>query len=125
MPGELPPATPTAPAQLVGRAWHIARGARYAGVWNVTSAEPTDGYPGWVTIIADRGQWMVELTDCFATEDEARAAVRARRRPRRPRRPQPLYGDFAQLAALHGIATDGTGRRLRKAATDGASRRAG
>lgn len=38
------------------------------------------------------------------------------RAPRRPRRkPQPLYGDFAQLAQLHGVATDGTGRRTRVA----------
>jgi hypothetical protein len=33
-------------------------------------------------------------------------------RNRRPRAPQPLYGDFAQLAAMHGVATDGTGRKV-------------
>ncbi len=39
------------------------------------------------------------------------------KRPRQPRRPrrtaQPLYGDYAQLAAFNGIRTDGTGRRAR------------
>lgn len=38
------------------------------------------------------------------------------RAPRRPRQPRPLYGDFAQLAAFHGITTDGTGRVNRRSA---------
>lgn len=40
-----------------------------------------------------------------------KAIASAPRRPRRPRTPQPLYGDFAYLAAFNGIATDGTGRK--------------
>lgn len=61
-------------------------------------------------------------TECIHAESDmhnaAVAAYRAERAarpkaPRRPRQPQPLYGDFAQLAAFHGVATDGTGRRRR------------
>lgn len=41
---------------------------------------------------------------------QARAEYR-RANPRPARQPQPLYGDFAQLAAFRGLRTDGTGRR--------------
>lgn len=37
----------------------------------------------------------------------------APRRPRTPRAPRPLYGDYAMLARLNGISTDGSGRRVR------------
>jgi hypothetical protein len=35
------------------------------------------------------------------------------RQPRRPRQARALYGDYAQLAMLNGIRTDGTGRKAR------------
>lgn len=42
---------------------------------------------------------------------EYRANANRNRRPRRQR--QPLYGDFATIAMLNGIATDGSGKRIR------------
>lgn len=100
---------------VTGTTVHVLRGTKYAGEWNVTTAQQIDGYPGWVTITdAARGmQWNVELADCYETEAEAREVGRSRRRPRQARQARPLYGDFAQLAALNGIRTDGTGRRAR------------
>lgn len=57
--------------------------------------------------------------ECLVKHNEAAEAYRlevsARRsagqRNRQPRKAQPLYGDYAQLAKFHGIATDGTGRK--------------
>lgn len=107
--------TPTTPESLVGRTVHVLNRTKYAGAWNVSTAEAIDGYPGWATIVdADRGmRWNVLIADCFDTEAEARDAARARRQPRRTRQPVALYGDFAQLAAMNGISTDGTGRSSR------------
>jgi hypothetical protein len=46
-------------------------------------------------------------SDCF----HVGRLERAPRAPRRPRQARPaLYGDYAQLAAFSGIATDGSGR---------------
>lgn len=101
-----------APAALVGMTVHIARGARYDGAWTLTEVGPADA-AGWMAIRDGRCAWFVKAEHIFGTEELARAAAGRRRAPRRPRQPQPLYGDYAQLAAFHGIATDGTGRVLR------------
>lgn len=46
---------------------------------------------------------------CRTTRDDAGLPQRPRA-PRRPRHRQPLYGDYAWVAAWNGIATDGSGR---------------
>ena len=47
-------------------------------------------------------------------EPACRKALKsAPRRPRTPKSPRPLYGDYAMLARINGIATDGTGRVIR------------
>lgn len=48
-----------------------------------------------------------------AYQAEVTARRSAAQRNRKPRTLQPLYGDYAQLAAWHGVATDGTGRTNR------------
>lgn len=59
------------------------------------------------------GDRYVRLDACQACYLAGRFA-KAPRAPRRPRRPRPaLYGDFATIAAINGIRTDGTGRRIR------------
>jgi hypothetical protein len=93
--------------------YHALRGTKYSGGgWTPTGATQTtsDGAE-WLEIKADGATWFARACDLFATETQARAEARSRRAPRQVRTPQPLYGDFAQLAALNGIRTDGTGRR--------------
>lgn len=108
---------------LLGRPVHILRGTTYAGEWTLTVAEPAEGPPaGWLRISDGRRQWFAQPEDIFDTEEAAREAAHARRRPRRPRQPQPLYGDFAQLAAFHGVSTDGSGKRVSR--RDGRTRQA-
>lgn len=103
-----------APESLVGRTVHLLNGTRYAGEWTIDRVWEQGEHPGgYFRIAGTGGQWSTRMDDVFATEADARAEARNRRQPRRARQAQPLYGDFAQLAALHGIATDGTGRRNR------------
>lgn len=102
--------TPDMIETLIGRTWHVLNNTKYAGTWAIDSAEPIEGTE-WVTVRDGRRQWNVRLADCFATEADARAEARSRRQPRRARTARPLYGDFAFVAAINGICTDGTGRR--------------
>jgi len=103
---------------------HALSGTRYVGAFeNARVVDASDveahglelrGDPaGFVVVIGDRSRYVTRTEDLFPTEEAARAAARARRAPRRPRRQVALYGDFAQLAALNGIRTDGSGRRAR------------
>ena len=103
-----------------GTTVHLLRGTQYAGAWTLTEVGAPDAN-GWQAITSSplpdrpysgRG-WITRAEDAFATEAEARAAGKARRKPRTVRTPQPLYGDFAMLAAFSGIKTDGTGRNAR------------
>jgi hypothetical protein len=109
----MPATAPSAPADLIGRTVHLLNGTRYAGAWTVTwvITEADAPVDAWFRIFADRRMWSSRMADVFASEAEARAEARSRRAPRRSRQPEPLYGDYAQLAAFHGIRTDGTGRR--------------
>ena len=99
--------------EIAGTTVHIARGAKYAGAFEV--AEATEAGDGWIAIrfrpagmdIEARCEWFTRPEDTFATEAEARECARSRRQPRR-RRPA-LYGDFGWLAAFSGIRTDGSG----------------
>ncbi len=105
---------------------HIANGTRYGGRYEQATpltaevaeersirlgkCDPAD----YVLVVAANGAYnTAHVDDVFASEEEARAACRARRKPRQPKTVQPLYGDFAQLAAFVGVRTDGTGRRAR------------
>lgn len=101
----------SAPTVLVaGATVHLLRGSKYAGCWTLATVGEPDAH-GWRAITGtDRCEWFTRGEDAFATEADARAAAKARRKPRSPKTAQPLYGDFAQLARLNGIATDGTGR---------------
>lgn len=70
---------------------------------------------------APKGGLGCGMGECHTKHNEAAEAHRlevSRRRSeaqknRQPRRPQPLYGDFATIAMLNGISTDGTGRKVR------------
>ena len=95
-----------------GTTVHLLRGTQYAGAWTLTEVGAPDAN-GWQAIADGGRRWFTQAADAFATEEEARAAGRARRQPRRVRTAQPLYGDFAMLAAFNGIKTDGTGRNAR------------
>jgi len=92
-----------------GATVHILRGSKYAGPWTISEAGDPDG-DGWREISDGHRRWFARDVDAFTTEAEARAEARNRRQPRRTRQPQPLYGDFAVIAMLNGIRTDGTGR---------------
>lgn len=69
---------------------------------------------------ADRDTALTEDPGLFVRVDvcespACRGLVRAfPRRPRRAKTVRPLYGDFAAVAQLNGISTDGTGRRVRR-----------
>lgn len=89
--------------------YHVLRNTKYAGGGWTIAGPATDG---WVPIKRDGAAWFARPCDLFATEAEARTEGTARRKPRQGRTHRSLYGDYAQLAALHGIATDGTGRRV-------------
>ena len=57
-----------------------------------------------------------DCLDRYNAAAEAQQAETSRRRSeaqrnRKPRTARPLYGDYAQLAAFFGLATDGTGRK--------------
>ena len=94
-----------------GQTVHLLNGTKYAGRWELAEVGAPDAN-GWCAIKStDGAEWFTKPADAFPTEEEARAAAKARRKPRTPKAPQALYGDFAQLARMHGIATDGTGRR--------------
>jgi len=95
-----------------GQTVHLLRGTQYAGAWNLTEVGAADAN-GWQAIAGGGRRWFTQAADAFATEAEARAAGKARRKPRTVRTAQPLYGDFAMLAAFSGIKTDGTGRNAR------------
>ena len=105
-------------AGLVGRTIHVLRGTKYQGSYAVTRVVRVTG--DWVQFEFQgahgmTGVYSTRPEDAFHAEDDARAEGRARRKPRQPRRPRrgpALYGDYAQLAAFHRIATDGTGRYL-------------
>lgn len=97
--------------EMVGQTWHVLRGTKYHGTFHVDAATPSEG--DWYEVRDGKVSWHLRLQDCYRTEEQARSAARALRKPRQPRTPQPLYGDYAQLAALHGLRTDGTGRRAR------------
>jgi hypothetical protein len=99
-------------ADLPGTTVHVLRNTRYEGAFTITEIVGTEGE--WVSFKAGKVQYAARLIDFFATEAEAKAEAKARRAPRTARQPQPLYGDYAQFAALQGIATDGTGRRVRR-----------
>ena len=90
-----------------GTTVHLLRGTQYAGAWTLTEVGAPDAN-GWQAIADGGRRWFTQAADAFATEEEARAAGRARRQPRRVRTAQPLYGDFAMLAAFNGA-----GRRAR------------
>lgn len=100
---------------------HVLRGTRYLGCWQDPTIRPAGEVPevrgdaaGWLAVTDARGTMaLARPEDLFDTEAEARAEAKARRQPRRPRQARPLYGDYAQLAAFVGIATDGSGRRNR------------
>lgn len=103
---------PRSAEDLVGKTWHLLRGSKYAGTFAVVAAEPVDG--GWIHIThgaSGRGEWHTRTEDAFLTEEAARAEAKARRKPRTRRQPTALYGDFAFVAAINGIRTDGTGHR--------------
>lgn len=100
--------TNTTPESLTGRTVHLLRGSKYAGEWTITATE--DAGNGWLWIMDGKLRTSARPEDIFTSEAEARAAGRGRRKPRQPRQMQRLYGDFAQLAAFHGIRTDGSGK---------------
>jgi hypothetical protein len=92
---------------------HVLHGSRYVGAFaNATVTAHEDGVHSLVRS-ADGSQVYAAAGDMFATEAEAREVAKARRKPRTQRQPQALYGDFAQLAAFHGLRTDGSGRKAR------------
>lgn len=100
---------------MINRTVHIARGAKYAGAFEIVHAEEVAN--GWVSIRHGqdgRCEWFTRPEDTFATETEARECAKSRRQPRRQR--VGLYGDFRMLAMFSGIATDGSGRSNHKAA---------
>lgn len=104
-----------------GTTVYLIRGTKYVGVWHDAKIVPAADVPevngpadGWFAVIDARGTMALATPDdMFETEADARAAAKSRRKPRQPRQARALYGDFAQLAAFNGIATDGTGRRAR------------
>lgn len=98
---------------MTGKTVHIARGAKYAGAFEI--AEATEEGGGWVAIrMTNRVEWHTREEDTFATESEARECAKSRRQPRRQR--VGLYGDFGWLAVFSGIRTDGTGTSNHKKA---------
>ena len=53
-------------------------------------------------------------------EELMRDRRRAAARDRVPRRQAPLYGDYAWVAVMNGVRTDGTGKAARRVAEQGA-----
>lgn len=53
-------------------------------------------------------------SDCLRRHNELASERRSRKNaaPPRKRQPRPLYGDFAYIAMLNGVSTDGTGRKV-------------
>ena len=102
---------------------HTIRGSRYGGAWEAAEVlsvadsglETRGDITGYVVIrsTVSRVTQLVRSDEIFASEAEARAAAKALRAPRRPRQTQPLYGDFAWVAAFNGIRTDGSGKVAR------------
>lgn len=100
---------------------YVIRRSRYVGAFEQATIRPAFEHPdvkgategdGFVTVTSADGCMTIAAdTDIFDTEAEARAAAKANRKPRQPKQMQPLYGDFAQLAAFNGIRTDGSGRK--------------
>lgn len=93
--------------------FHVLRGSKYhGGGWSVDTNSVRYGQEGWLPMVHESGsQWYARPVDLFATEAEARAEARSRRKPRQACQPVALYGDFAMLARMNGIRTDGTGRK--------------
>ena len=109
---------------------HVLHSSRYVGAFHdavvVPASDPSHGLElrgdvaGFVVVTGAsqpgstvRCSVVAAEGDVYASEEEARTVAASRRRPRRSRTARPLYGDFAQLAALNGIRTDGSGRRVR------------
>jgi hypothetical protein len=103
-------------AQLEGQTLHVLRGTRYVGAFTLKGVhefarQGERVFVAWEYAGEPTG-YSAALDELFTTEAEAREAAKCRRKPRQARSPQPLYGDFAQLASLHGLSTDGTGRKV-------------